>query len=126
MWVFLNNAFLSIVDPDKHGGPSPKLLVRARFEEDIGRVFPGADVEHTEDHDYAYRALILREIVSAKMAQSVEDIDYHNFKGSVAEKERHNTYADVWLVMFRAQMAAEYENWGRPNDWYWDNLTNDK
>ena len=37
MWIFLNNAFLSIVDK---GGDGSTLLVRARRKDDIGRVFP--------------------------------------------------------------------------------------
>lgn len=37
------------------------------------------------------------------MAQAVEDLDYGNFKGSVADPARHDAYLDVWTQMVRAQ-----------------------
>ena len=115
MWIFTNKAFLSIVDPAQRGGPSPDLLVRARFDGDIEAVFPSANVQQIPNRDYAYRALLPRELVIAKIAQEVGDIDYHNFKGSVPDMERHDVYMGVWQVMYRAQgRLKRVGEWLRP------------
>lgn len=108
MWVFLNNAFLSIVDPeasyDGRGGPvGDKLLVRARIASDIEAAFPEAKVIETPDRDYRFRALISRKMVAQVMAHQVEQIGYSNFKGSVPDKRRHDCYMGVWSVMNREQ-----------------------
>lgn len=96
MWIFLNDAFLSIVDK---GGDGSTLLVRARREGDIERVFPEADVELTPRNDYRYRARIDREMVAQAMAAAIRAITYGNFKGSVKERARHDAYMDVWSAM---------------------------
>lgn len=115
MWVFLNDAFLSIVEPSvEDQGRSEDLLVRARFDGDIEKVFPSADVKQTDNHDYAYRALINRHKVADVIASEVDHINYNNFKGSVRQKFRHDAYIDVWVQMYRAQVINErsgYVNW---------------
>ncbi|MEC4747164.1 hypothetical protein [Methylomicrobium sp. Wu6] len=73
MWIFLNNAFLSIVDK---GGDGNTLLVRARHTGDIERSFPDADVQIGGGTDYRYRAQIDREQVAQALADSVRSIDY--------------------------------------------------
>lgn len=107
MWIMLNNAFLSIVDPAAaYGGGGPRsnvLLVRARLPGDIEAVFPLAAVTKTPNRDYLYRATVSREDVKLAMAAEVERIDYSNFKGSVPERARHDAYADCWTVMNRLQ-----------------------
>lgn len=104
MWIFLNDAFLSIVDKGPDDGA---LLVRARRPGEIARVFPGALEEATPHNDYAFRARIPREAVASTLAARVRDIDYPNFKGSVAEEERHAAYARVWGAMERFQRAGK-------------------
>ncbi len=96
MWVFLRNAYLSIVEPDKH---SENLLVRARVRGDIERVFPEAIVEETTERDYLFRALIPRQRVAEAMAAAVNGISYGNFKASVSENARHTAYYEVRKVM---------------------------
>lgn len=109
MWIFLQNSFLSIVDPeasyDGLSGPiGDKLLVRARIDGDIEAVFPNAKVSETPHRDYRFRALISRRIVAAAMAEAVNQIGASNFKGSVPEKARHDAYSGVWGVMYREQL----------------------
>lgn len=100
MWIFLNDVFLSIVATS----PSSEwLLVRSRFKEDIKRVFPDARVTRSPKRDYLYRAKVDRELVALTISNDILDIDYHNFKGSVKEKFRHDAYLDVWTVMHKAQ-----------------------
>ena len=108
MWIFLNNAMLSIVDPKGtyEGGQGTKggpLLVRARIAGDIEAVFPGAKVAKTPGRDYLFRATVSRREVAEAMFNAVADIDYTNFKGSVPEKGRHDAYMGVWGVMNREQ-----------------------
>jgi hypothetical protein len=100
MWIFLNNAFLSIVDK---GGDGTTLLVRARRSGDIERTFPEAKVERTPANDYRFRARLGREVVAAALAEAVRAITYSNFKGSVRELDRHDAYMGVWEVMHHYQ-----------------------
>jgi hypothetical protein len=103
MWVFLSDSFLSIVDK---GDPSGKtLLVRARRNGDIERAFPNAEVVIGRGTDYRYRARIDRSMVAKKLADSVLELDYENFKNTVMEHDRHDTYLQVWRAMFSYQSA---------------------
>lgn len=92
MWVFFNNAFLSIV-ADRN---SDRLLVRARIAGDIERVFPGVKVTEGGGTDYRFRAWIDWETVAARLYQEAMNIAYGNFKGSVEDDERHDVYLKVW------------------------------
>ena len=97
MWIFLNNAFLSIVS-DKEN-PS-NLLVRARRDGDIQRVFPRARAWTTPTSDYRYRASVPRAYVAKVLALQIEKIDYTNLKDSVTDESRHIVYVQVWRQMF--------------------------
>jgi hypothetical protein len=97
MWIFLNNAFLSIVS-DK-GNPD-KLLVRACHHGDIRRVFPTVKVVVTPEADYRYRARVPRTLVAEKIASQIAGIDYTNFKKSVTDESRLMAYLQVWRQMF--------------------------
>lgn len=108
MWIFLNDAFLSIVDPKGayEGGTGPQsdtLLVRARIKGDIERTFPTAKVSETPMRDYQFRAWVNRREVAKAMVKAISDLDYLNFKGSVPDKDRHDAYMGVWSVMHREQ-----------------------
>ena len=100
MWIFLSDAFLSIVDK---GGDGSTLLVRARKPEDIKRVFPDADVSKGGGTDYLYRARIDREQVAQRIADAVRQTTYPNFKSSVKERRRHHAYMRVWDAMYEYQ-----------------------
>jgi len=105
MWVFLNNAFFSVVaDRDK----PDHLMVRARLRGDLELAFPGVKVKTTPDADYRYRASVPRARVAAALAARVHEIDYDNFKDSVApgDHARHDAYLRVWGAMHAAQVAA--------------------
>lgn len=103
MWVFLNNAFLSIV---KDKDDAELLMVRARMRGDIERVFRGAKVRETPPPaDYRFRARIDRHEVADALRYEALQIDYTNFKKSVPDKSRHDAYLRVWSVMAREQEA---------------------
>lgn len=103
MWIFLSDAFLSIVESDR----PDVLLVRARFPRDIQRVFPAYKIQRTPTKDYCYRALVPRDVVAEAMARKVQCIDYPNFKNTVRERERERAYSDVWSRMYLAQLERE-------------------
>jgi hypothetical protein len=108
MWIFLNDAFLSIVTPRTHDVPKPLrgrdlLLVRARKRGDIQRVFPSVRVTRTPNRDYAFRAFVPRPRVIDAIGQRLLDMEYGNFKDSVANDERHSAYSKVWSVMYSYQ-----------------------
>ena len=104
MWLFLNNAYLSIV-ADRN---TDQLLVRSRIPGDIERIFPNAEVLHTPSHDYPYRAFLARETVAVALAREALSIDYTNFKNSVPDHRRHEAYFGVYNVMARGYSHAHH------------------
>ena len=114
MCIFLIVSFYSVVDYTN--GQGPNLMVRARFKGDINRTFPNVEEIHLPGRDYAWRAEISREHVAKAMHDAVMDINYKNFKDSVAEDWRHDAYADVWHCMYRAQYQRERTNAYEPQE----------
>ncbi len=100
MWIFLNDAFLSVV---AHRHQPNALLVRARVAGDLERVFPGVDVAMTPSADYRYRATVSREEVARVLAEQVAGIGYDNFKNSVTQHDRHDAYFRCWSAMNELQ-----------------------
>jgi len=91
-----------------------ELLVRARVEGDIERVFgdfmgdhPMYDIKvfQMRRSDYEFRAFIPRELVAEVMYTSINEIDYDNFKNSMDKNDhsRKRAYMDVWQAMFDLQ-----------------------
>ena len=102
MWVVLNKSFLSIV---KNRNNEKQLLVRARVNGDIKKVFETADVFQDANADYKYRAYIEKEIVASAISEEIINIDYDNFKNSVSknDNERKNSYMNVWSALYKLQ-----------------------
>ena len=102
MWVVLNKSFLSIV---KNRNNEKQLLVRARVNGDIEKVFETADVFQDANADYKYRAYIEKEIVASAISKEIINIDYDNFKNSVSknDNERKNSYMNVWSALYKLQ-----------------------
>jgi hypothetical protein len=100
MWIFANNAFVSIVEfrdePDM-------LLIRARLPGDIQAMFPDAEVLEYTETDYRFRAKLHRQEVAETVFAQVMSVDYGNFKSSVKDTFRHNVYMEVGGVMTDAQ-----------------------
>lgn len=105
MWVFLNDAFLSIV---AHAEQPEMLLVRARFPADLERFCPDAEVTETPDRDYRFRTVLPRRQVADLLAERCQEIDYGNFKASVHERGRHDLYAKVWSLMWSEQNTPRF------------------
>ena len=105
MWLCMNSAFLSVVHKDC---ADDELLVRARREGDVEKVFPDAKVIRSTDSDYLYRAVIPRHEVATAMAAQIQDIDYDNFKSSVNDCSLHRAYVEVWHAMAGLQSPPPY------------------
>lgn len=105
MWVFLNNAMLSIVQDKEQ---PDQLLVRARFKHDIEAFFSGEKIPAVVELpvcDYRYRVWVPRELVEAAMLRATRSIDYTNFKDSIPKQDqrRGRAYMGVWATMYEAQ-----------------------
>jgi hypothetical protein len=89
MWLFLKNAYLSIVadrnNPDR-------LLVRARLSGDLECVFGRIPVEENPNADYRFRARGARQIVADRVSAEALNMTATNFKASVQEPWRHDFY----------------------------------
>jgi hypothetical protein len=115
MWVFLNDAFFSIVaDRDN----TEVLVVRARIPGDLERAF-GTDIEviESDDSDYRFRAFLYRDFVSGVISNKIMNIDYDNFKSSIGglDGSRSYFYLKVWSIMEDWQSKL----FGRSkNNWY--------
>lgn len=99
MWVFLNDAFLSIVEPKEQAAGRDVLQVRARKKGHIQAVFGDVEVIVAPRADYRYRAFIPRTIVAPIIAQRLMKIDYDNFKDSIQDNDYHDACEEVWGVM---------------------------
>lgn len=123
MWVFLNDAFLSIVVPHTDDVPAKwkgkdVLVVRARRKVDLINTF-GREVEvmETPDRDYRWRTYQARSIMAELMFEAVNAIDYDNFKDSISGNDPHRkrAYGTVWADMnvFQGQDKPRHKGGGR-------------
>jgi hypothetical protein len=107
MWIFKNNAFVSIVEdrdmPDQ-------VWVRGRVAGDI-EAFLGEICDYevilTESADYRFRTVVHRNHAAMALFQSMDQVDYDNFKSSIEHspfgERRHTAYVGVWQTMLRFQ-----------------------
>ena len=100
MWIMGTDFFLSVVRKDCSPG---QLLVRARREGDIEKVFGKVEVQKDTTADYLFRARIDEERVAEAMRNELRRIDYGNYKSSVRDKRLHDALLDVWTSMSKLQ-----------------------
>lgn len=110
MWIFTKMGFLSIVE---HRDDPGRLMIRARFKEDIEELCrriakeEGGDPpawQETPEGDYRYRATCGREVMARIVEQLVREIDYTNFKQSVhGNARRDRAYLACWDALRSAQ-----------------------
>ncbi len=101
MWIFLNDAFFSIVEDHKN---PLRFAVRARHKGDLEKVFlvsPKAVLE-TPQNDYRFRVFLPKDIVIKRLTREMEMINYGNFKDSMDpnDKARKAAYNRVWCAMY--------------------------
>ena len=99
MWIFLSNAFLSVV---QHKDDPSMFVVRARRIDDLVSSFPDQahEVVVLADADYPYRLIMHRGTFLRFVGEAVEDVRYVNFKNSVAphDKDRKAFLHKVWTA----------------------------
>lgn len=106
MWLCLNDAFFSIVDPGDAAPPGSNgtcLLVRARIKGDLERYFPEAEILEDAGTDYRYRVIIKRAYVYELVTDSVTKINYTNFKDSVDSNTLLDLYHQFWDAAWSVQ-----------------------
>ena len=124
MWLITTTGFYSIVQK-----PGEKdLTIRSRVRKDLealrDKYLPDlGEIVRNENTDYRYRAKVSPEKFAEAAAQMVRDIDYDNFKNTVAQVQGHrrsHIYSGVWRTSFgfrtRGTLIARYDlgvQWGQ-------------
>ena len=110
MWLITPIGFFSIVQkPDDR--QSDTLTVRARVASDLDALrehyLPElGPIAADRGTDYRFRAVAPRLAVAEAMRRLVHDLDYSNFKNTVAEQQgyqRAATYHKVWDALYTLQ-----------------------
>ena len=156
MWIMTNSGFYSIVEKEWDKADRT-LTVRARRLSDLERFLdiawsgagravlearpdhclePGtsvawnAEIEIDDKADYRYRARVDRQGVSEALVRLVVDIDYDNFKNSVAAiglSDHAKAYGSVWSAMMKLQDKGRYaERGGETGDMFADDVHGSK
>lgn len=111
MWLFTRIGFFSIVQKD---GQS-YLTVRSRVGADLDRLrelyMPElSETMNRTGSDYLFRATISHEDFSAGLQRMGQDIDYNNFKHTVAHEmgpNRAHIYYKVWSILTQLERTNE-------------------
>lgn len=106
MWLCMNDSFFSVVSSDDPN----KLQVRARNKAHLETVFPNHEITEWPQRDYRFRVFVDRAEVAQLIARRLMDINYTNFKSSVAEKPLALSYSEVWGTMMDYGMSLELGN----------------
>ena len=117
MWLFTRDGFYSAVYDD-YCDPG-ELMIRARAIEDLERLLfklraDDADILVIRNGDYRYRVKLKSEQWASYVAAEAAQIDYDNFKNSVAanEPDRSSAYMKCWEAMYLFQEAtSQFNHW---------------
>lgn len=113
MWLFTTKGFYSIHEVED----GVELLeIRSRQAVDIDNFREHycpllGETVFVAHADYQYRATALRELIVVGVASVARDIDYGNFKNSVEDTSRDQTYMDVWSAVYRGLDERSYRGW---------------
>lgn len=100
MWLSLNDSFIALCrDADE----PEKICVRARRARDISTLFEKAEIQHTPNNDYQYRAYIDPDIVGKVIADRIININYRRFKPTCGDSKLHRAYMRAWEAMLFIQ-----------------------
>ena len=110
MWLMTDFGFFSIVQKEGEAN----LTVRARVKQDLQnlkeRYLPAVGaIEETEYADYRFRVCVPRQSFAEALREIALDIDYPNFKNSVARRQgkaRARAYEDVWQRLYGLQSGG--------------------
>jgi hypothetical protein len=111
MWLMTKFGFFSIVKKEGEA----YLTIRARVKQDLLSLKEhyltaiGA-IEESDYTDYRYRVRVPCEAFAAALKDIALDIDYPNFKNSVARRQgrvRARVYEDVWHRLYDLQSGGD-------------------
>lgn len=109
MWIFSQQAFLSIV---RHMDKPNILVVRSRFKGHIEQIFPKAVVEEDPKRDYRFRAELPANEVAKTISRLVSEISYDNFKASLGMNDEK--YLDCCFDVYNS-VVKNSDNWDLEN-----------
>lgn len=102
MWLMQNDGFISVVK-DWNDPTGQSVVIRARRREFLENQFPDEPIIEMKNSDYKYRIFTTKKKLAFMMVNRIMDIDYTNFKNSVADDELHDMYTDIWAVGYGYQ-----------------------
>lgn len=114
MWVYTNKGMLSIV---QHRDDPEILLVRSRERGTLVELFPSHKIVENKFADYPFRVFAIRDNLATTIADLVRGIDYPNFKDSVEDRNRHDTYMHIWQASHGLEAERYQVELERPEDW---------
>jgi hypothetical protein len=132
MWIAMNNAFLSIVQPKAKDLPKPErrlkspMMVRARKANHLTAIFPDHRIYQWKGRDYPARVFVEREELASRIGAAILAIGYDNFKNSVKDDPLHDAYSAVWGVMFGYQNGRYERKPKTQMPGFWDRFDGDK
>ena len=118
MWLFTNIGFFSAV---LEGSDEPRIVVRVRVREDLSRLIGlylksrSVEIVELENRDYPYRIFLSQAEWARIVSELAEDIDYGNFKDSVAKQDGH-TRAHIYGRVWQSMLGMESELGIRPRN----------
>ena len=104
MYVFTDNAFLSIV---AHEFDERLLEVRGQYAGDIERTFPEAEVAYNPGAEFPYATAVGRDRVAERIALRVQHVGYRSFNPNSEEPWRQDVYSRVADVVKSEDGSAE-------------------
>ena len=73
------------------------------MREHLSTVIPEVEIIETPTADYCWRVVVTKNAFKKAVTNSIDLIDYDNFKNSVEGHDLHEAYSQVWGVMHRLQ-----------------------
>jgi hypothetical protein len=112
MWLITTAGFYSIVQKPGENDLTIRSRVRKDLEALREKYLPNTgEIVRNENTDYRFRAKVSHADLAKAVAQMVRDIDYDNFKNTVAKVQGHDrshVYSTVWedlLVLEKEELS---------------------
>lgn len=92
MYVFTENAFLAVL---AHEQDERLVTIQAKFQGDIERTFPEAEVAFTPADEFPYSTAVSRDRAAERIALRVQHVGYRRFNPLSEEPWRQELYEQV-------------------------------
>lgn len=101
MWIYLTEGALSVVEDWDN---KSMLYVRSRTESVLRKHFR-EEIQYTPERDYPFRVHVSRETFAKVMVGCIINLDYHNFKDEV--KNRNPQLLPAYFGVYNATIRLE-------------------